>query len=353
MTNRNFESGILSVFAIAIALNQSCWADSFDRTAIISHQDQLQNVILDCEETRTYEIDPAVAAREQSQIMRERIGSHRSETYSVSFSFLDGNIRFERTISPTTLNFWLQNGLPAIVWQIQSISSAGRVEELTTQQLTDGRRPSFGGIRQLNIFAPDTTIDIALGLRLLGARQWLSGDTLAGMEQVTSSDPNIVILRTRDGTGHTHELHFDRRLLYAMVYYRCTSSHGPSVEITNSDFHRHGNVFVPGQMVRVSNIPNATGQIRHPLVFSISVKTASINDPGNVLARYLISWPARMRLFDARTAEEVDVGPTTRPLTDGEIHQQIAERTAYQQALEAATIQRMNRVLQNSPTTRP
>jgi hypothetical protein len=353
MTEPQFNPMISRVCAVVFALGQCCWAASLDRTAIGIHQDQLQSVILDCEETRTYDIDPAVAARAEPHSVREKIGFSRSETYHVNFSFLDGNVLVDRDISADTLAFWMQKRLPAIVRQIQSIAADGRVEELTTQQLVDGRQPSFGGIRQLTAFAPDATIDIALGLRLLGCRQWLSSDDFAAMEQIASADTNIVVLRSHDGTGHTHEFQFDKRVLYALVYYRCTSSHGESVEITNSDFRRYGNVFIPGEIIRVSNIPDSSGQVRHPLRFSISVKSASINDPDNVIARYSISWLPNMRLFDARTSEEIDIGPKPGPLTDDDIHRQLAEKAAYRLALETTTIQRINNALQNSPSTRP
>ncbi len=257
----------------------------------------------------------------------------------------------DRTTTANTLNYWTAKGLPAIARQIQIISTTGRTEELTTQLLANGKRISFGGLRQLNGFSPDDTIDIALGLRLLGGRQWLNGDDLNAMEEVPQNDPTIVILHTQEG-GHFHEMRFDKRLLYAMVYYRCTGTRGSYVEIKNADFHRYGNVFVPGKIIRTSNVVDSKGETRHPMTFTLTVTKVSLNDLNNTSARYVIAWPAQLKLFDARTKDYIEVGPTTRPLSDDDIRQQLAERRIREVMLESLAAQRIQRALNGEPTTR-
>jgi len=327
-----------------------CSADSLERAAIAACHDQLQNVVLDCEETRTYNIDPAVAADAPLHFRQPQPDLNRTESSALKFSFLDGNARFERSLSKDTLNYWASKGLPAIVRQIQTISATGRIEELTTQELTNGKRPSFGGFRQLAAFAPDVTIDIALGLRLLGARQWLSDDDLSAMQEVAQRDPSLTILQVKDGSGRVHELHFDSRLLYALVYYRCTNSVGGFVEITNTDFQRIGNTFIPGTIVRSSSVTDSTGQIRHPIVFTISMKKASVNDEKNTLDQYSIWWPAHLELFDARTNDRIKVGPTTRPFTDADIRTQVAATRAQNRSMDQMAAERIRQALESQPS---
>jgi hypothetical protein len=329
-----------------------CPGDELDRAAIAAHQDQLQNIVMECEETRAYDIDPAAAARVPPHFRQPQIDLKRTEAFNLSFSFLAGNAYYDRETDARTLNYWAAKGLPAIARQRESISATGRIEELTTQHLANGKRPSFGGVRQLSEFSPDDTIDVAMGLRLLGGRQWLTKDDLGAMEEIQQPDSTVVILHTSGG-GDIHELRFDKRLLFALVYYRCTSPHGAYVEITDSDFGRQGNVFIPGKIVRTSNILDSSGQVRHPLVFTIIVKHASIGDPTNTASRYSIAWPAHLQLFDARTNDRIEVGPTTRPLSDDDIRQQLAEKRIRELTLEDLARERIRRALDNVPTTQP
>jgi hypothetical protein len=277
----------------------------------------------------------------------------RTEAFNLSFSFLNGNAFYDREADAKTLNYWAAKGLPAIARHRESISATGRIEELTTQCLANGKRPSFGGVRQLSEFSPDDTIDVALGLRLLNGRQWLTKDDLGAMEEIQQPDSAIVILHATDGHGDVHELRFDKRLLFALVYYRCTNPHGAYVEITDSEFIRQGNVFIPGKIVRNSSMVDSSGKVRHPLVFTIIVKHASIGDPTNIPSHYSIAWPAHLQLFDARTNDRIEVGPTTRPLSDEDIRQQLAEKQTRELMLEGLATQRIRRALDSAPTTRP
>jgi hypothetical protein len=330
-----------------------CLATEIDYWGIAAHQDQLQNLIVDCRETRKHNTDAVTAAHDPFYAEHPQIDLSRSESFDVKFAFLNGNARYDRETDPETVKYWVTRGLPAIASQIQSITAGGRIEELTTQQLINGKRPSFGGFRQLSQFSPDDTIDVALGLRLLGARQWLSKDDLNAMREIPQPDQGIIDLQATDGTGHTHELRFDRSLLFALIYYRCSNSHGASVEIANSDFHRYDNVFIPGTIVRTSNLPDSSGQIHHPLVYTIIVKNASINDAQNTESRYVITWPANLRLFDARTNDPVEVGPVARSLSDDDIHQQLAEKRVRDLMLWNRAEARIQQALSDQPTTRP
>jgi hypothetical protein len=345
--------GFVVTCVVVIGIAGNCPGDTLERAAIAAHQDQLQNIAMDCEELREYDVDPAVAETVPLRFRQTQIELKRSEAFTLSFSFLNGCAYYDRETEPSTLNYWRAKNLPAIARQTTSISATGRIEQLTDQRLANGEHRLFGGLRQLNAFSPDDTIDIAMGLRILGARRWLTKDDLGAMDEVQDRDDPYVILHASDGAGHAHELWFDPSLLFALVYYRCTSPNGVYVEIIGSDFHRQGNVFVPGKVVRSSTVLDSNGHIRHPIVFTITVKHASIADSRNTESHYSIAWPAHLQLFDARTNDPVEVGPTQRTLSDDDIRQQLAEKRNEEVALDSLVTQRMHQALGGSATTQP
>ncbi len=346
-------SGCFVACAILIGKISNCSADTLERAAIAAHQDELQNLMMYCDESRSYDVNPAWAAQEPPNFRQPKVDLKRVETSSLRFMFLSGSACYDRETDAKTLSYWAAKGLPAIARQIQTITSTGRIEELTQQRLANGKRPSFGGLRQLSEFSPEVTIDVAMGLRFLGGRQWVTKDDLNSMQEIQAADSRFVILHSLDGGGHVHELRYDKQLLYALIYYRCSNSQGASVEIVNSDFRRYGNVFLPGKIVRTSNIVDSGGKIHHPLIFTFTVKDASVNDPKNTPDLYSIAWPAHLQLFDARTNDRIEVGPSTRPFTDEDIRQQLAENRVRKLMLEGMAADRIQRILSNQPTTRP
>jgi hypothetical protein len=350
-SNREFEW--IAALTLLLGMFNVSFADTVDRDAIAAHQDQLQSIHIECEEVRIYDIDPTVAAKEPPNFRHVLIDSKRTEVSALTFDFLNGRAFYDRKTEQMTLAYWASKGLPAIKRQIQTISDTGRIEELTTQILANGKEKSFGGVRQLSDFAPDDTIDIALGLRLLAGRQWLTSQDLSTMTEVQQNDPGMVILRALDGTGHVHEMHFEKSCLYAMSYYRCTGSRGSFVTITNSDFHRYGNVFIPGKILRTSNVVDLKGQMTHPITFTMTVTRVLLNDHSNPPALYNISWPAEMKLFDDRTKDYVEVGPTTRPISDDDIREQLAERRTHNKMLDTLAAEVIQKALKGEPTTRP
>jgi hypothetical protein len=345
-------SAAFTAFLCVLAFAVRSGAEPIQRAAIAAHQDEMQNLVIECQEIRKYDVD-AATIDQNFRAEHTQFDLVRSETANLTFSFLNGNARYDRRSDEATLKYWAAKKLPAIISQTLSVSASGRVEELTTQQLTNGKKPSFGGFRQLDQFSPEDTIDIALGLRLLGDRRWLTKEDLNAMQEVQQPDSSIVDLIAQDAGGHTHELRFDRRFLFALVYYRCSNAHGASVEITNTDFRTYGNVFIPGKITRVSNIPRAGGQISHPLIFTYVVKTAAVNDVRNTASRYVIRFPSHLLLFDARTNDEVEVGPIARSFTDDDIHRQIVERQLRQEMYEGLAKRRIEQALSSQPATQP
>jgi hypothetical protein len=347
---------ILAAAAVLVALTGAagqCSADALERAAVAAHLDQLQNIVMECQEVRNYDVDPAVIDTIPFRFRQAQIDLKRTEAYTLSFSFLNGSAYYDRETDPGTLDYWAGKNLPAIARQTTSISTTGRIEELTVQRFANGKRQSYGGLRQLSAFSPIDTMDIAMGLRLLGGRQWLTKNDLADMDEIAQPDSQVVVLHKLDGAGDVHELRFDKSLLFALVYYRCASPNGAYAEIVNSDFHRQGNVFIPGKVVRSSSIVDSTRQVRHPLVFKITVERAAVNDPNNTPSNYAIAWPAHLQLFDSRTNDRIEVGATTRPMTDDDIRQQLDQKRAQDAALDELANQRINQALNQQPATRP
>jgi len=345
--------GFVVTCVVLIGIAGECPGDALQRAAIAAHQDQLHNIVMDCEEVREYDIDPAIAQTIPLRFRPTQIDLKRSEAFTLIFSFLNNNAFYNRETNPSTLNYWRAKNLPAIARKTTSISATGRIEELTDQHLANGEQRLFGGLRQLSEFSPDDTIDIAMGLRLLGARRWLTKDDLGAMKEIQDRDDAFVTLYASDSVGRAHELWFDPSLLFALVYYRCTSRNGAYVEIIGSDFHPQGNVFLPGKIVRSSTVVDSAGHTRHPIVFTITVKHASIADPGNTESHYSITWPAHLELFDARTTDRVEIGPTPRTLSDDDIRQQLAEKRNKELALDSLVTERIHQALGEPATTQP
>ena len=82
--------------AVMAAIHSECSGNTLERAAIAAHQDQLQNLVMVCEESRAYDIDPAVAAQEPPNIRQPKIDLKRTETFRLKFAFLNGSASDDR-----------------------------------------------------------------------------------------------------------------------------------------------------------------------------------------------------------------------------------------------------------------
>ncbi len=81
----------IAACALMIAVSGKSLGDTLERSAIAAHQDQLQNLKVDCEEMRAYDIDPAVAAKEPPNFRHVRLELKWTEASSLTFQFLNGS----------------------------------------------------------------------------------------------------------------------------------------------------------------------------------------------------------------------------------------------------------------------
>ncbi|HUB27570.1 MAG TPA: hypothetical protein VL992_19245 [Tepidisphaeraceae bacterium] len=327
------------------------FGDSLSRAAIEARLDALQNMQADYQYRIDHDEDPALPTPPSAR----RIDRQRTELGRASFSFLSGLARMDTITDPATLAYYKDRfGMNVVARELLIVGRDGRVDSIN-QQATgpNGKLQSNGGISNFRRFREEWTLDLALGLRLYRDSRWLTAHAIESAREISSADPNIVALRiTNLGEPNTiHDLQFDKRLLDALVYYRCTFGPGTDSyeEITNSNFVRQGNVFLPMHIVRRGRYIDTSGNPRHPLTYTLTIKSYHLGDASNNLAAYQMAWPANHKIYDSRVKQVIDVGPTTRPLTDDDIRAQLAQNEQTRQDLLDTAQQRINEVLGTQP----
>jgi hypothetical protein len=346
------------LLALLIALPLAAapgFGDDLARAAIKARLDALRNLQADLHYRIDHDEDPALPLPPSAL----RLDRRRTDLGRASFSLLDGLARMETITDPATLAYYKNTyGMNIVARELLILWRDGRVDSIN-QQATgpNGALQTNGGISSFRRFREEWTLDMALGLRLYRDSHWLSPQAIDSAQEIPAGDANIVTLRiTNLGEQNTiHDLRFDKRLLYALVYYRCTFGPGTDSyeEITNSDFQRQGNVFLPMHIVRRGRYIDTTGNPRHPLTYTLTVQRYRLGDPANLPASYQMAWPAGHKIYDSRLKQVIDVGPTTRPLTDDDIRAQLAQKEASQQDLLARARQRLDQVLATQPSNVP
>jgi hypothetical protein len=327
-------------------------AADFSRAAIDARLDAIQNLTAEYNLREDHDEDP-IAWRslvEQGVAHGDR---QRTDFSAGVFSFLYGSAKLESLTGDQTLKYWAEHGVNTLRRQVITIDPSGREEQLHEIPVR-GRVEVGGGVEQITEFPLDWTVDLALGLRLFGEREWLTKQALAAAEQLPPTDPEISTLEFKQSNGNVDLLRFDRRLLYALVSERCTFPEAPDsfVEITNSNFRREDNVFLPMSIDRQRHYIDLSGKPRDSLVCKIVVSKYILNDPDNTESRFRTIWPARIRIYDARVRQAIDVGPTSRPLSDDDIREQLDQREASQREIEGQATQRIHKVV-GAPATAP
>src|ERR1700685_135109 len=101
MNNVNCK-GFVVTCVVVIGIAGKCPGDALERAAIAAHQDQLQNIVMDCEEVREYDIDPAVVETIPLRFRQTQIDLQRSEAFKLSFFFLNSCAYYDRETDPST-----------------------------------------------------------------------------------------------------------------------------------------------------------------------------------------------------------------------------------------------------------
>ncbi len=335
---------------VVLGVDSASLADAVDRAAIHARRDALQNFTATFRLETDYDFDPNVPLPKE---IIQNLPRKRREISEGAFSFLSESARSEIVMTPETQKKCMDLGIPANARLIEARSSTGRFEQLTEDLGVTGKITRVGGISETIDFPEEWTLDLALGLRLFREQAWLTKAAIGDAKEGPSPDRNLLILQVQGNNGLVHELHFDKRLLYALAYYRGTFADGTFEEIINSDFQRQGETYLPQKIVRRSQYTDSSGKPRHPITRTLTIAKYVLNDPQNVPSRFLIDWPGGLKLFDTRMNEIIEVGSTTRPLSDDVIRRQLQERKLSVKESEQDVEKRIEQVTGVKPATAP
>jgi hypothetical protein len=320
-------------------------------TPVLSRYEQLQNWTATLAVHTETDTDPAVYFNSSADEVREMQAKgllNLVEDRLLVFRFLNGSCNVHSEIDDK----WRARAFGGTFLEVPIEDRTflpGRTEQSVLVELRDRR----GGVIKASDRFPDSwTIDIALGLRLIGPQQWLSEDDFRGAK-IVSQDQDALVLRF-EAAERTHELRFERRFGYALTQYRVTTpqaAHPSSQEIVCSDFRRIEGVYIPFKMVRAVSYVDSQKKERHPYVWTTIVRDFVLNDPQNTPENMLLVWDAGMMPLDTRVDVNIRVGPTSRPLTDAEIAAQVGNAQDRKADLEQRAKERIEAARGANATT--
>jgi hypothetical protein len=330
--------GLLAVILAGVLPNPAV-GSSADISAIEGRLFAMQDIEVTYRSTIKYNIDPELMKHDEGS-QPNRFSPTRITSGRERFTFAGGAGRLERWTSPETTTYWKNMRLPYFSHQIQVLGADGRLDELSNEVRSDGKGTVFGGISQPKNYPEDWTVDIALGLRLYRGSSWLSADELQHAVSDTHSD-GLVELTINTEAGVEHRFRFDANRQYALIYYRCTFSGKSFEEFEASDFKQFGVLSLPQHILRRTEYPDSHGNPRHP------------NGANKSASGIQIQWPAGLKIFDSRANAVVDVGPSTRQLSDDDIHAELQSLDRAQQSQEDEARMRIEKVLGTAATSGP
>jgi hypothetical protein len=297
--------------------------------------------------TMVTDFDPAIANQQGDEDDVRKYGLNRREDEHIVFRFRRGSAVVETTLDNDALANAKRQGIPAVQFRAKSISP-GRSEDLS-RVVVNGK---VGGlISGPTAVPPDWTLDVGLGLRLLGASGWLDISDLTAAERSSDAE-NSVTLVLNDHYGLRHELTFNKSVGYALVRYRrkWPTKAEPYELIECSDFRRIGGVFVPYLITRFNIYRDSVGELRQPITrnFKLLSFVFDAQAPTTAPEPLMITWPGGATVRDMRTEVMIPVGPTSRPLTDAEIAEEIILQEGKRTDLEKRARDRIDRNLDGS-----
>jgi hypothetical protein len=339
----------MAVF-LALPAMVSLAQPSAGRMAIQSRFRALQNWTARFELETSADIDPAVRAlRTQFGATPASVSKQQSswrEKRAVEFRFLRATAQVRSELSDPDGHALDHGFLMELPYEI-TMASPERLEHL---RRVDDRQRASGDIRERGSNLPEWTLDVALGLRLLDSNEWLRETDLINAQE--AQDDQEIELTIKGISGAVSHLRFEKRWGYALVSYRLDYPDPDSFEqIECSEFRVVNGLYIPHHIVRQSTYRDTSGSLRHPFTRTITAQKYVLNDPANVEDSMLIQWPAKAVVLDARTGTRISVGPTSRPLTDAAIAEEIEKRRRSAEAMEQRAKERIDAARGAQPVT--
>jgi hypothetical protein len=343
-------------FALVATLGLNCGisfaqesSSDFARLAIRARDDLLRNITI----CYKLEVDSDPILVPAQLVARSPYMKKHSEYFSNTLSILNGAIRMESVADDRTLKYYSAFGVAHNVLEATCLYG-GKEEELFTHFDTNHKLIVRGGIMPIKHMPPEWFVDWALGLRLYLSQSFITATDILNSKQIDSDDPNIVAFEF-DVNGMSSEICYDKRLGYAPVYCRMPLGDPTYAEILSSDFKKMGSLYFPNTIISRTCIGKAAnGQMTYTMVFTAKVKKYLVDDPENVPSRFHIVYPANEQIYDGRIERPIDVGPTSRAMTDDVIQKTLADESAAIKNSESAAQERINHALSGEePTTVP
>jgi hypothetical protein len=288
------------------------------RTAMAQRVMAIQDISITASRLDRQEPIPDEILQEMQDIARKEGGGvfvpPRLLAYDESLAYLDGSLRYERSLTASTLAKARAERWPLDA-QLIVTGTRERSEELV-RKIGDDR---VVGLIDNRIDLPsDVTLDVAMGLRLYNDPDWLNAGSFDAMVlKSTTATSSTVTLVTANGL--LHEWVLDRANGYVPVQYCVFSKDRELEHVDYTNFKHIGDILVPFQYTRKLLSYDENGVQGTRDTATVTISTFQIRDPKNISGRFVMTWPVGSSILDHRTNLRLMVRSRPRVLTDADI----------------------------------
>lgn len=307
----------------------------------------LQNIKATFSSVIVHNPDPELARAVYARIERPLPQDlDRTETYDCEFRFARGSALWQRDASKSMID-GARAANAALEKSTRLMIGQGRVEVLSWPYQS---KVPVGQIDTSRAFPNESAIDIGLGIRLIGAQEWLSPEKLREAKKTKISDDDLEV-EVKDTHGFLHLLRFGRAAGYALIHYHVTNSIPGSSsfeDIECTDLRVVSGIILPFKIHRQSTYTDSGGRVRHPITTTLTVKEYIVGDLKNTPESLHIRWPKGADIWEARARSAIVATTDAQVMTDDLIAEQIK-----QQDDEKGSLLRRTREKLQSATSRP
>lgn len=291
---------VLSLPVVAAARERSQHVDTVHK-AITARLNALQNLLVTYDRIDRHTPDPDLVKRfngkrlgegQNAPVIKIQVGT---EKHHGKFRFLSGLARYDSDLSEETLAL---PDPPDYHHEVLSFRT-DRLEHLFYN--SDDR--VNGIIKSYPTSVTNRLIDIGLGLRFFGERDWITPQLIKSFD-IEFKDERQVVARTgrRKGIPSTeivHEWVFDPRLRYALTAYRRIGRGNVAEDFILSEFDFTDGILLPKKL---HYRRHAKSRIIQETQFQVTNYT--LNDGENTPESYAIKWPKETQLLDSRKKQD-------------------------------------------------
>jgi hypothetical protein len=202
----------------------------------------------------------------------------------------------------------------------------------------------MGDISQSGSFDVPGTLDLSLGLRIYGHREWLDSGDVSKLPVEKTTDGCRV--RYQD-TEHSDEWDYVNAPRFHLASYTVRFGKYRMYQYVGGDFRVVGSVLLPFKVRMVYSQFEENGKPHVDETDELAVRSYSLGQQGNTVSKYQIFWPVGSRVEDLRIHRQLLVQSTTRPLDDKSIFSMLQERETMEHQAEADAQRRIDQALRS------